>query len=378
MGDIAASRAWEGEDLDQAGSACPGDSAPGQCAGGGPCSVAPLGCRHAHVGIARRRPRRALVARRRIVHGVRLALATARRHETLGRQARWVVEGNLLPAAVDRDPAPPCPQGEALHCHEKHRVIAVVDGTGALQTEQGQIALRPGDFLVVAPGTLHRLSHPDGEPMNLVAVEFVTGAVLTAAEQPLVLRVFGGPPVIHCSPAAAAEAQGLLHRIRAEQRRGKAASVVAVRAYIMSLLVLLYRRRRRAAPDRALGALGAPEPLLRDARAYMEANFAAPLRVADLATQVHLSVRQFTARFKQSFGETPIRYLTRLRVAAAQELLCSSALSVSEVARAVGYENVSHFYRTFVQHAGTSPGRYRSRPPEVPGIASGRASTASD
>jgi AraC-like DNA-binding protein len=273
-----------------------------------------------------------------------------------------VVEGALPPPAGERDAAP-CP-ADRLHGHDKHRIAAVVDGSGVLSTEQEDIAVRRGDILVLAPEVLHRLRPADqGPPPVLVAVEFTPGAVLTPAEQPLVARVFAGRPVVRCSPAAAAEALGLLHRIRAEQRSDKAAGAVAVRAYIMSLLVLLYRRRSRD-PGRGYG-VEAAEASVREAKAYMEEHYAEPLRVADLAARVHLGVRQFTARFKRAYGETPIRYLTRLRVAAAQHLLCSTRKGVAEIAREVGYENLSHFYRTFVQHAGVPPGRYRQQPPDV-------------
>ncbi len=246
-----------------------------------------------------------------------------------------------------------------MHCHERHRITAVVGGHGTLYTERGAYPVRPGDALLLVPGLLHRVESQVAGPLNLLTVEFSPGMALTASEHPLVARCFGGPPVVHCAPPAAVEAQSLIHRIRAEQRRDKVAGTVAVRAYLMSLLVLLYRRRgRHSAPQSAQMA----EPALLAVRAHMEANFPSALRVADLAASAHLSPRQFSARFKQAFGQTPARYLTALRVAAAQELLCRSTLGVAEVARAVGYEHLSHFYRIFVQHSGTSPGRYRAHP----------------
>lgn len=245
-----------------------------------------------------------------------------------------------------------------MHCHEQHRLIAVIEGQGVLHAESGDHRVRAGDALALAPGLRHRLSFAGETPMQLLTVEFVPGSVLTPDEVALVQLVFAGAPVIRCRAAAAAEAQSLLHRIRAEQRREKAAGAVAVRAYLVSLLVLLYRRRPRESGRQALE----PEPLLTFVREYMERHYAQGLRLQDLADQAHLSVRQFTARFKRAFGETPMRYLTRVRIGAAQELLRRSGLGVADVAHAVGYENLSHFYRTFVHHTGVSPGRYRLAP----------------
>jgi len=297
---------------------------------------------------------------RRAAHGARLALATARSREALGGPGRWLVSGSLPIPAAERAPAPPCPQDDGMHCHEQHRITAVVGGTGMLHTEAGDHDLRPGDVLVLAPGVRHRVGFHGEAPMQLLTVEFVPGPLVGADELPLVARVFAGSPVVRCPSAAAAEAESLLHRIRAEQRREKAAGAVAVRAYLMSLLVLLYRRRRRENPPPPHG--DDIEPLLIEVKAYMESHFALALRLPDLAAEAHLSVRQFTARFKRAFGDTPMRYLTRLRMAAAQDLLFRSPMGVAEIARAVGYENLSHFYRTFVHHTGMSPGRYRRSP----------------
>ena len=329
--------------------------------GGDAANVGPVfGC--SVTGIARTSgvegsPR--LQLRRRIAHGARLVLATARDHEALGGPGRWLVAGNLPVPAAERAPASPCPQDDGMHCHEQHRITAVVDGSGVLHTEAGDQSLRPGDVLVLAPGLRHRVSFHGGAPMQLLTVEFLPGPLLTADELPLVPAVFGGVPVIRCAAAAAAEAQRLMHRMRAEHRREKAAAVVAGRAYLISLLVLLYRRR---GPGRLALPTAGLEPLLGDVQAYMETHFAEALRLPDLAAEAHLSVRQFTSRFKRAFGDSPMRYLTRLRVAAAQQLLCRSSCGVAEIAREVGYENLSHFYRTFLHHTGMSPGMYRRSP----------------
>lgn len=281
-----------------------------------------------------------------------------------GGRCRWRVEGPLALPEADHLLPPPCPLDGGMHHHERHRVVCVTAGLACVAGAWGRTEVRGGDVLVFAPGDPHGVTADAEDPPCLLAVEFVPGAVLSGGEHRLVTRIFDGRPVIRCSRAAAREAERLVHLIRAEQRRGRAAGAVAVRAYLMALLVLLYRRRQRnrSAPPRELVV----EPALREAQQLMEEHFAEPVRLADLADRAHLSVRQFTARFKRAFGVTPLQYLTRLRVAAAQELLCRSDQGVAAIAREVGYENLSHFYRTFVQHTGMPPGRYRQALPDPP------------
>jgi len=49
-----------------------------------------------------------------------------------------------------------------------------------------------------------------------------------------------------------------------------------------------------------------------------------------------------------------------LRLSAAERLLKTTSLPVSEIARQVGYENVTFFYRIFERRRGCRPGEYRN------------------
>ena len=273
---------------------------------------------------------------------------------------RWLLDGHLVLPGVERVTAEPCPPDGRMHHHARHRIVCVLGGCGVLRTVGACFAVRPCDVLVLQPGEAHALSPCAHGALQLCAVDFLAAAVLSSGERSMLQGVFLGGPVIRCPSAAAREAQRLAHLVRAEQRRDRDAGAMAVRAYLVALLVLLYRRRRR------LDVRAEPlvEPILARVRQRMEAHFAEPCRVPELAELAHLSARQFTARFKRAFGVTPLQYLTRLRVAAAQDLLRRSDQGVAAIAREVGYENLSHFYRMFVHHTGMSPGRFRVAQPE--------------
>ncbi|MCQ4438027.1 AraC family transcriptional regulator, partial [Clostridioides difficile] len=54
---------------------------------------------------------------------------------------------------------------------------------------------------------------------------------------------------------------------------------------------------------------------------WLRARLAEPLRIADLAAHCGYGMRRFHQLFVEAFGETPHRYLQRLRRAAAGLLL---------------------------------------------------------
>ncbi|GHF16042.1 AraC family transcriptional regulator [Amycolatopsis deserti] len=95
------------------------------------------------------------------------------------------------------------------------------------------------------------------------------------------------------------------------------------------------------------------------ARELMEQRLADPLPLADLAAAAALSVSQFTRRFKAATGETPHRYLMRLRVEHACRLLRGSALSIPEVAARCGFSHQEHLTRVMRGRMGVTPGAYR-------------------
>ncbi len=78
----------------------------------------------------------------------------------------------------------------------------------------------------------------------------------------------------------------------------------------------------------------------------------------DLANGAHMNKRYFCRYFREVMGKTPMRYLNYYRIECACELLASSDRSVSEVALACGYRNISYFTRAFRALKGTTPSEY--------------------
>ena len=80
---------------------------------------------------------------------------------------------------------------------------------------------------------------------------------------------------------------------------------------------------------------------------------------AKLAALVNLSPSRFHQLFKEETGEPPARYLRRLRMRRARELLETTHLSVKQVMAGVGLADESHFVRDFKKTYGLTPARHR-------------------
>lgn len=95
--------------------------------------------------------------------------------------------------------------------------------------------------------------------------------------------------------------------------------------------------------------------------ALLSGNLERAWRIEDLASSVALSSSQLTRLFRIQIGVSPSAFLTRLRTARMAELLVTTRLGVSEVARTAGWENVASASRAFKRRYGVSPRTFETR-----------------
>jgi len=96
------------------------------------------------------------------------------------------------------------------------------------------------------------------------------------------------------------------------------------------------------------------------ARDAMDRDYAKPLDIPTLARIAYVSESHFIRTFRDTFGETPHRYLQRRRVERAMFLLRETDRSVTEICFDVGFSSLGTFGRTFQAIVGESPTAYRS------------------
>jgi len=99
-------------------------------------------------------------------------------------------------------------------------------------------------------------------------------------------------------------------------------------------------------------------PWLDQAIGYMKTNYAEEINVNSIARRIGLERTYFSARFKQETGDSPYRYLTKLRIQKACFLLKESDHSISEITYLVGLAP-HNFSRLFKKEVGRTPLEFR-------------------
>ncbi|KGE19598.1 response regulator [Paenibacillus wynnii] len=100
---------------------------------------------------------------------------------------------------------------------------------------------------------------------------------------------------------------------------------------------------------------------MKEALAYIEANYFRPLNMAMVSNHVSLNYSYFSEAFKAYTGESFVLYLKKVRIHHAKELLAGSRCKLAGVSEAVGFESGKQFARVFKELEGISPGEYRAK-----------------
>jgi AraC-like DNA-binding protein len=95
----------------------------------------------------------------------------------------------------------------------------------------------------------------------------------------------------------------------------------------------------------------------------MEANFRFNLSLDEYAALCHRSLSSFKRDFRRQFQDSPGRWLLHRRLDHAAALLRNTEASVTEIVFESGFEDVTHFSRTFKERFQLSPTAYRQAIP---------------
>jgi transcriptional regulator GlxA family with amidase domain len=98
---------------------------------------------------------------------------------------------------------------------------------------------------------------------------------------------------------------------------------------------------------------------LEKALAWIEENAHHPLTIADIATAAGMTGRTLSRHFHAETGQSPIQWLTGVRIRHAQELLEITDHTIDRIASQVGFPSPSNFRAQFTQTVGVTPGAYR-------------------
>ncbi len=108
---------------------------------------------------------------------------------------------------------------------------------------------------------------------------------------------------------------------------------------------------------RQIATSGSQAQRVARAISWLKVHFAEPLRIEDLAREVHLSPSSLHHHFKAVTAMSPLQYQKQLRLQEARRLMLSEDVDAATVSYRVGYESPSQFSREYSRLFGEPPAR---------------------
>lgn len=121
----------------------------------------------------------------------------------------------------------------------------------------------------------------------------------------------------------------------------------------------LLLKLRRHFPDRFTVHKSKNDRAILQIQQYIDENFTRDISINDLAREAFISHTSFINAFKKITGYSPKHYLLMCRLAEAKVLLCSTKMSISDIAFKIGFKDSNSFIRFFRQEMSITPGEYR-------------------
>jgi len=233
--------------------------------------------------------------------------------------------------------------------HAFDKIIMLIEGRAevVLGAEDPPHPLQPMQPAVIPAGTRHRLR--DLEPVSLYAL-----CLDARFREPFVewARIAGSGRVFQ-SRSPDPELGTLFRQLLFEQVMQPTGWTLASTRLALELMTWLVRAGSR--PSTTTDPRERVRRYIRD----LEATFFTEDDLDAVAARLGMSRRRFTSLFREQTGESWLQAQRRLRIDHACRLLGQTQRSIPAVAFESGFRDLAHFYRTFKQHTGKSPGQWR-------------------
>lgn len=260
-------------------------------------------------------------------------------------------------------------QGDTvLHGHRFVEVAFLTGGEVGHRTPFGLERVRRGDVLVIPEGGLH--GYEEAAKCRLINLLFAPHRLplqlLDLYTHPGYRRLFmtdvetferlGGYPRLTLPPGVFRQVRGCLKEIIRIEQGDAPGRRCRMMGYLMVIL------ESAGGPLRGQTGGGAAGPGRGRPRCPLsEREFsAADPPGGALARMAAMSENSLLHHFSGMIGTTPMKYLTRLRIRYAAELLHNTDMPVAEVAESAGFADPAYFSRAFRRETGLAPLDYRS------------------
>ena len=236
-----------------------------------------------------------------------------------------------------------------LHSHPFVELFYVLSGEGFFMKDDEKIGIKQGDLMVINPGTQHCEYSSSENPLEFFVFAF-TDIYFDRddgeAECILINR--------ENERQSMDEVDALFKKIYRELCEEREYYLNVIRNCLEQLIIAIARKegiRLKRTHNNVPQSVAI-------CMQYIEENSDKKITLDELSSVACINKYTLIKQFKKELGQTPLAYVSDVKIKKAIEMLYFGEASVEEIAEKLGFINISHFYQTFKRVTGRTPMAY--------------------
>lgn len=250
------------------------------------------------------------------------------------------------------------------HDHAYIELFACTSGNVVVDTEDGKVVLGSGDIAVIPTHFRHIMVDSESfGSWGVVGITFIHRYVQNCTDLYSVFHGISGKNGIERIGIC----PGLCDAVAALANvSAKSESCLPALRLVLLLAEAVEQKLKLERPDMPdMPCIGGDIDRISRLDYLINSCFMRELTAKYVAESLFISERQLMRITQKRYGTTFRQALLNKRLDVAAKLLSESVDSVTEISRKVGFQSISHFYRSFGKRFGLTPNEYRANHSEA-------------
>lgn len=239
-------------------------------------------------------------------------------------------------------------RGADIHYHSFFEVYCLTDGKCDSFIDDKLYNLRPGDVVIIPPGTIHG-THYYSEKHGRILINFTFHYI-----PQILLEELSKDSYFYRCEDTVEEMKRVFLEIDKEYRNPDRYSEEAICALLSKLIIIIIRHVPKN------NDIPVASNFIEEAVRYVQNNYKDSICLEDIAKSCGVSKVHLSRKFKEKIGIGLNEYIAIYRLKTAKELLLTrDKMSICEIAFDCGFNDSNYFSWLFKKTYGVTPSQYR-------------------
>ncbi|HHX01303.1 MAG TPA: AraC family transcriptional regulator [Firmicutes bacterium] len=244
--------------------------------------------------------------------------------------------------------------GPAIRNH--YLITYIESGRGMLYINNEQYHLGPGQIFVITPNVLHHYIADANDPWAYYWVVFQGSMADTYLRM---MQINPESPIINCTNRE--QIKDIFQEMLQTDSLVIGSEIKALGLLYTLISALINNQVEAGYVSATADYSGNKDLILEQALRFIENHYSHDISIAEIAAHAGVSRSYLFMIFKEKLNLSPQQYLTKIRIQHAVNLMQQPNLTISQIARSVGYQDPLHFSKTFKKHKRMAPAEYRKQ-----------------